>query len=285
MNNQKISLNKYLDNLLSFVRKNTPDIAQKFEYHFKQNFLKMFEINYLNIKTNEEFDIKLLNKVSEMSYNDLKDIDNTFLLGFRYFYNLKFKIEKGVFVPQPDTEGLVDLVIKNHKNQKGLEVGFGTGAISIAIEVYSPNKMVAVDKNPLAHMLALENQSTHKTSVTFINEDFFDLEFETKFDFIVSNPPYIEEGDKHVSEWVKKNQPHEALYSKDHGLKFIKDLIEQGRNILKPNGKMYLEFGFMQREMLEKYLKDKVLYTFHKDINDNDRYLEISYEINKKTKK
>ncbi len=285
MNNQKISLNKYLDNLLSFVRKNTPDIAQKFEYYFKQNFLKMFEINYLNIKTNEEFDIYELNKIAEMSYNDLKGIDNTFLLGFRYFYNLKFKIEKGVFVPQPDTEGLVDLVINNHKNHKGIEVGFGTGAISIAIETYSPNKMVAVDKNPKAFMLATENQIKHNTSVTFITEDFFDLEFETKFDFLVSNPPYIQEGDKDVSEWVKNNQPHEALYSPDHGLKFIKQLIEEGRNLLKPKGKMYLEFGWKQRDVLEKYLKDKVVYTFHKDINGNDRYLEISYENIKKNQK
>lgn len=150
------------------------------------NELEKFEI------TNTE--IKLLNKLAKN-----KPEDNIFFFGRKYFYNVDLNVKKGVFVPQSDTEGLVDLVIKKYKKAKGLEIGSGTGAISIAISKNSKNKMTSIDKSKKAIELSISNNKKNKTDVIFLNIEMKKYLTKTKFDFLVSNPPYIAKNDKHVS--------------------------------------------------------------------------------------
>ena len=112
-----------------------------------------------------------------------------------------------------------------------------------------------------------------------LHQDLFEYKPNQKFDFIISNPPYIVEGDPHVTAWVDSNQPKEALYAADNGLEFYKYLISNGDVFLNPGGEMYFEIGFEQKQELEKFLRTQVLreYNFSKDLNGKWRFLKVRY--------
>ncbi len=210
--------------------------------------------------------------------------DVTFDIGHRFFYNVEIDINKKVFIPQPDSELLVEKVLADYKKGEGLEIGSGTGAICIAIAKNSKIIFDAIDINLNAIKISKRNAFNNETGkrIHFIRKSFVSLPIK-EYDFIVSNPPYIKKGDASVSNWVKEHQPKKALYSKKNGLAFIESILEKGNNFLKPQGKIYLEFGFEQKSAVEllvkKYYKK---YTFYKDLNDNWRVVVI--EIDKQEK-
>ncbi len=207
--------------------------------------------------------------------------DYTFVLGYRYFYNLKLFLLKGVFVPQYDTEGLIDLVLQTldpKMNLSGFEIGFGSGAISLALANNSTWEIEAIDSNYLAKILAEQNQfaiTELLNKVTFQTIDFFTFKPERNYDFIVSNPPYIAPNDPYVSKWVLANQPHEALFASEKGLKYYSRILQFANKYLKINGFIFLEMGFEQKkELTELFSKaPNYKFTFHKDLNDNWRFV------------
>ncbi len=229
--------------------------------------------------TDVEFD-KLI-KLTQM-INEGEDI--TFEIGYRYFRGNKLTLEKGVFVPQYDTEQIVDLVLDNIKEGEFLEIGTGSGAIPISIVNETNMNGVSIDINPKATELARKNYEANKkneNSLTFETQDFFAKEFDKKFDLIITNPPYIREDDEFVDEWVKENQPKEALYADDNGLKFYKEIINKLNLILKPNGYIILEIGFDQGEVVkELYSQISNEVEVVKDYEQHDRFVVIKYNGN-----
>ncbi len=206
--------------------------------------------------------------------------DYTFQLGYRYFYGLKLFLLKGVFVPQFDTEGLVQLVLQNlnpKQNLNGFEVGFGSGAISLALAKNSNWTIDAIDSNDYAYILARQNQEHNfkfVPKINWIHNDLLFYESTKKYDFIVSNPPYIDENDPLVSRWVLENQPFDALFSKEKGLKHFHYILEFANKNLKPNGIIFLEMGFQQKEVLINLFQNKPYsFEFHLDINQNWRFV------------
>ncbi len=207
--------------------------------------------------------------------------DYTFQLGYRYFFGLKLFLLKGVFVPQFDTEGLVDLAFKNlnpDDNLKGFEVGYGSGAISLALAKNSNWSIDAIDSNYYAYLLAIQNQTYNfeesNNQIKWINCDFFLYESTKKYDFIVSNPPYIDKNDVHVSEWVISNQPHNALFSGDLGLNHYRAILEFSKNHLASDGMLFLEFGFKQKDLLFDLFKyEPFSLEFYRDLNNNWRFV------------
>ena len=208
--------------------------------------------------------------------------DYTFLLGYKYFFDNKILLEKGVFVPQYDSEEMIHTILElyqkeiNNENINVLEIGFGTGAISIALAKKTMWKFDAIDINEKAVALAKKNSFIHQTKnqIFFSNDDLFQKNFLKKYNIIVSNPPYIKLGDKNVSEWVKENQPKEALYSEENGIKHIKKLLEVADNVLLKNGILVFEFGFEQKNLIQELINlKKWYYKFYKDLNNNWRYI------------
>jgi len=120
----------------------------------------------------------------------------------KHFRYNKLKLKKGVFTPQYDTEGIVDLVKNRVDYGVGLEVGIGTGAISIAIASETNNVLTAIDINKKAIKLAKKNAKLNKVDkfLNIIESDFFKFKSSNKFDFLVSNPPYIDFADQGVEE-------------------------------------------------------------------------------------
>ncbi|BDV02700.1 MAG: hypothetical protein HPAVJP_5890 [Candidatus Hepatoplasma vulgare] len=190
--------------------------------------------------------------------------------------------KKKVFVPQPDTEGLIDLVLKQFdKKCNVLEIGSGSGVIPIILAKYKNFEIDSLDINKKAIKLSKENYYIKlpklKGKINFIYADFNKYFFSKEYDIIISNPPYLVKNDKEISSWVKRNQPKKALYSPKEELLIFKEIFELAKKIKKDEIYIFLEIGYNQKEKLGNLLKNynfkKV--DFFKDLSKKDRYLKI----------
>jgi release factor glutamine methyltransferase len=174
---------------------------------------------------------------------------------------------KNVFVPQYDTEGILDFF--DESKEKGLEIGVGTGVISISLAKHFNKEMTGIDINKKALRLTAENAGSNGVLLELKNKDLFNFKPNEKFDFLVTNPPYISY-EEEVEEWVENNQPKEALYATDDGLAFYKYLLKNKDLFLKPKGRMIFEIGYNQKEKLTKIVEElNVEYNFMKDLSGN----------------
>ncbi len=259
--------------LISLINKLEPKLSKTIRDVYK-------EINDVNILVWDEIKISEQDykKILEISKRKLSGEDITFDIGYRYFRGNKLFLEKGVFVPQYDTEQIIDLVIKNKINiGKALEIGSGTGAISISLSNETNLDITSIDINPLATSLSIKNDT--KNRILFLNEDFSNFLPNKKFDLIISNPPYISEDDKYVEKWVKDNQPKEALYAKNNGLSFYEMIFNKIPDILNINGYIILEIGYNQAISVGKiFSKISTKMEVIKDYEGHDRFIILKYE-------
>lgn len=270
---KKINLNDYLS---------TKDNLYKKE--FEDAFIKYFAITrnqyYKNID-NFLLKNKELKKIKKIINMEKKNKNPIFLLGYKWFFNEKFYIKKGVFVPQTDTEGLIELILKENNSGNVLEIGSGSGVIPISLALHKNFFIDSFDKNKKAIKLANYNYISKKTKIkgkiNFINKDFTKFLFNKNYDIITSNPPYLKKGDKKISKWVLKNQPPKALYAKKEELYFYKEIFKLAKNQSSKKTKIYLEIGFNQKEKIENLIKNYNFksYKFFKDLSNNYRYLKI----------
>ncbi len=254
---------------------------------FKKHFLKCFSLFYeIDFYKQKETFVseKDLKKIIDITQKSILEKDITFDLEKKRFYNVDLEIERGVFVPQFDTEILVEKVLE-YKNEfnKGLEVGIGTGAISISIMKNSLIEMSGIDINEKAINLTRKNIEKNKLNYksNFKLGDVFNYNQNSDFDFLISNPPYIKRKDKFISKWVIDNQPEEALYAEEEGLKFYFFLINNYRKFIKDRGMMFFEIGFQQKNEIEEFLFGKQFiesFKFEKDLSSNWRCLIIKFK-------
>jgi len=187
-----------------------------------------------------------------------------YILGKAEFMGLEFKVDKRALIPRPETEIMVEAAIEK-LNLSGiaspriLDLGTGSGCIAIAIARLMPAADVwATDISASALQLARENAGLNKVKVKFARSDIFsaaELKNE-KFDLIISNPPYIAEGDFHSLAKEISFEPQLALKAGRDGLNFYRRIISEAGVYLKENGLLIFEVGINQacfvKEMLEK---------------------------------
>ena len=142
------------------------------------------------------------NEIASILENRKKNIPLQYLLSDINFYGLSFTVNEGIFIPRPETEILVDYIVKNfsgRRNIKILEIGTGSGIISICLTKNMPQcKIIATDISPHAISVAYRNAVLNncQSDILFIRGNLFDfLKEEIYFDLIVSNPPYVGEKD------------------------------------------------------------------------------------------
>ncbi len=183
-----------------------------------------------------------------------------YILGVREFYGLSLKVTPTTLIPRPDTETLVDAALQ--KTPKGmpwhiLDLGTGTGAVALAIAKQRPkSNVIGVDASAEALVVAIENaQHLNLTNVRFIESNWFSNLAGQKFEVIVSNPPYIAEGDCHLTQGDLRFEPRSALVSGVDGLDDIRRIIQDAPNYLKPNGWLMLEHGYDQAQSVVALLK------------------------------
>ena len=186
-----------------------------------------------------------------------------YLLGVREFYGREFLVSPAVLIPRPETEMLVDLVKDALTASVGagdtltiLDLGTGSGciAISVALECVGVG-VTAVDASIEALAVARSNARQLGASVDFIQSDWFKAIDGQRFNIIVSNPPYIAQGDAHLDQGDLRYEPAMALSCADDGLSAIRQIISEARDYLHPHGMLAVEHGYDQANSVRKLLE------------------------------
>ncbi len=214
-----------------------------------------------------------------------------YILGEREFFGLNFKVTPDTLIPRPDTEVLVEAALEkisqaenstqpsfprkresifglnvnldsrfrgNDGQVNVLDLGTGTGAIALAIAKHCPQAQVtAVDYSKAALLVAQENaQTLNIHNVSFLHSDWFSALKGQRFDVIVSNPPYIEADDFHLSQGDVRFEPLSALASGADGLDDIRKIIQHAPQYLKANGCLLFEHGYNQARAVANLLAE-----------------------------
>jgi release factor glutamine methyltransferase len=206
-----------------------------------------------------------------------------YILGETVFYDCIIKVNNATLIPRPETEELVDLIIKENKGFRGhiIDIGTGSGCIAIALAVNLPSSEVSgVDISEEAIIIAKENALLNQATVSFYNSDIlnFDIHSLNKSGIIVSNPPYVRNSEK---QYMNKNvldfEPPGALFVPDSDpLIYYSAIIKMAESALLPGGKIYFEIneamGLRMVHLLDmaSYSQIKVI----KDINGRDRIIK-----------
>ena len=215
-------------------------------------------------------------KIMDAAQKRMNHIPIAYIFGKTNFYGYDFKVDKNVLIPRLDTEILIEEIIKDIKLRSGetsvLDIGTGSGAIAVSIQKETGTKVTAVDISKNALEIAKFNAEQNDAKIEFILSDLFE-NVKQKFDFIVSNPPYIEtETIKSLDKEVVFNEPILALDGGEDGLEFYRKIVADAPRFLNSGGKLYFEIGYNQAssvsELMKKDFKNiKVL----KDYGNNDR--------------
>ena len=200
------------------------------------------------------------------------------------FYSLPFKVNKHVLIPRPETEELVDLVIKECSGSETiLDIGTGTGCIPISLKKQLKNTLVyGVDVSGDALAIARDNAALNSAEVTFVKEDILQMSsikdsLKKEFDVIISNPPYITNSEKELmSENVLTFEPHIALFIEDdEPLLFYDKIGHLAYDNLSSGGKLYFEINEHYGNQTMKLLKSIGFSHIRliKDLQNKDRII------------
>ena len=217
-----------------------------------------------------------------------------YILGKTEFYGLPFNVTENTLIPRPETEELVALIIENLQKSKTLkanskvpinilDIGTGSGCIAITLAKNLPNaKVFALDVSSEALKIAKSNAKLNHVDITFIAQSILeDFNLETKFDIIVSNPPYVRELEKvEIKPNVLNNEPHLALFVEDNNpLIFYKAITEFAEKQLTKNGQLYFEIneylGAEMKQLVANYAFENI--EIIKDMFEKDRMLKAEF--------
>lgn len=234
--------------------------------------------NLLFLNKEEALDKKIENELKIINDKINEGYPLQYAIGKWNFYGLDLLVDKRALIPRYETEILVDLIINdNSNNKKILDIGTGSGAISLALSKnLKDSKIIGVDISKNAIDLANENKiKLNINNVEFKESDIFS-NIDEKFDIIVSNPPYINKEDFEKLDNKLYYEPQNALYGGEDGLYFYKKIIKNAKNFLNKNGKIYLEIGYDQKDSISNLLEEygyKQIKSY-KDFNDFDRIIK-----------
>ncbi|MEZ6041324.1 MAG: peptide chain release factor N(5)-glutamine methyltransferase [Planctomycetaceae bacterium] len=231
-------------------------------------------------------------RMREMVQRRAKREPLAYLVGSKEFYGRSFEVGKGVLIPRPETETLIDVCLERlprNESRHIAEVGFGSGCISITLAKQCPQLTIqATDPSPEAMHFATHNSSAHKVQdrIQLVNGDCLRAflpknssegtaaGFTPSFDGIVSNPPYIRIDEMAALQpEVGLHEPHEALVSGEDGLDITRRIIHQATMILKPNAFIAFELDPAQCQTVESILRTTGFTAtgIRKDLSGNDR--------------
>lgn len=186
-----------------------------------------------------------------------------YITGYTDFYNIKINLNHKVLIPRPETEELVDMIIKENKGRKDLKIadfGCGSGAIALSLKNNIPySEIWAFDIDDNAINQTKENAQALNLNINIEKKDLLKDNFnDYNFDIIVSNPPYVMEKEKSLMrDNVLNHEPHQALFVKDENPLIFYQAIERiAQKNLKPKGKIYMEINESLSESTKKVFKD-----------------------------
>ena len=222
--------------------------SQSFFYIIAEYILELSKV-HVALNLTRELNITDLQKVNQIINKLLKHQPVQYIIGKTEFYGLDFKVNKHVLIPRPETEELVDWIIKDIDSisLNILDIGTGSGCIAIALSKHlNYCKVEALDVSEEALKIAKHNAQFNKAAVDFKLEDvLMPINFEKTYDVIVSNPPYVRVSEKQqMKKNVLDNEPHLALFVEDDdALLFYRKIITLAMKSLNLKGALYFEIN------------------------------------------
>lgn len=204
------------------------------------------------------------------------------IIGHEWFYGQKFKVTTNTLIPRPETEEWFHNYIFDLPSQalNVADIGTGSGVIGISHKLTRPqDKVIATDISKEALKIAKYNAKTLSAEVEFRQGDLIEPIKGESFDLIVSNPPYIgtaEQGEMDAE--VITHEPHQALFAEKDGLEIYYRLAADLPKVIKTNGKILLEIGYMQGKIVTEIFQQsfpEATITIWKDFNSHDRVVCI----------
>lgn len=230
------------------------DISSYYDQRESENIVKIIGEDIFQV-----YNLRSLQILSETQVQDFKKISKElseykpvqYITHRADFYGNQFYVDENVLIPRPETEELVDWVVKSvNKYQKLqiLDIGTGSGCIALSLKKSLPySRVYALDYSVNALEVAKRNFDKCQLELSLIEMDILKAnatDFEIKYDVIVSNPPYISEIESaEILENVLKYEPHLALFSPDDPLAFYKKISSLAKDILQVNGTLYFELN------------------------------------------
>ena len=222
------------------------------------------------------FSTEEMNKIMKAVELRLKHIPLAYIFGKTNFYGYDFMVNENVLIPRLDTEILIEKlkedILSQNKKVSVLDIGTGSGAIAIVLKKETDASVSADDVSCEALEVAKKNAENLGAEIDFALSNLFE-NVNQKFDFVVSNPPYIESDVCLTLEpEVALNEPILALDGGKDGLDFYREIVEQAPNYLNVGGKLYFEIGYNQAEAVSNLMKDNFKnIKVYKDYGGNDR--------------
>lgn len=267
---------------MSSVKELLKDITAKLDGHIPRasREAQLFLMHHLGVDelwllTNQNTQVNNTDKLYETVERRTKNEPFEYITNKVSFYSEEFHIEKGALIPRPETELLIDEVLKHYPDTNAflqfVEVGVGSGIISVMLaKKYKNAKIIAVDISEDAIKVAKKNiEKFNLVERIELRHGSLLEEVDEHIDYLVSNPPYIEDGVELESNL--DYEPQNALYGGKVGDEIIKKLLDE---VLKRDIKFFsCEMGYDQKGRISKYLKQKKFKTlnFYKDYADFDR--------------
>ena len=222
-------------------------------------------------KSDLQIDTDNQTEIEYITEKRIAGIPLPYLLGEWSFYGRTFKVNPHVLIPRADTEILIEKALSKinaHDLYEILDLGCGTGIIGITIALERPlSNVTLIDQSEHAIQNTKENQTLHQvTNIMIQKSDWFSALDQTRFDVILSNPPYLEDNDPHLSQGLE-DEPLDALVSGPTGIEAIQYIIENAKNHIKPSGWLFIEHGYNQAIIL-KDLFEKNGYQHIENAND-----------------
>jgi len=234
-------------------------------------------------------DWKLLQKKYKNLDKVIEKLENNYpvqyLIGYVDFFDNKIKVNENVLIPRFETETLVEKTLQfieklEFNKISILEIGTGSGCISIALKSENRDfEITAIDKSRKALKVARKNAKINKCKVNFINKDIFKYNIINKFDVLISNPPYLKDGEKLDSNI--EFEPKIALFGGKDGLDFYRQIFKATKKSLNKKYLVAFEIEETNASKLKKIAKEsfpdaKII--VEKDLAEKDRYLFIHSE-------
>lgn len=215
----------------------------------------------LALRADKEVSDFIVGRVDEAVGRLLEGEPVQYIYGDTYWYGMTLKVSPAVLIPRPETEELVDIIVKNNPKSdlKVLDICTGSGCIAVAL-ARSLNfpEVSGIDISDDALAIARANADALKVKVNFSKADALSLpEIENTFDIIVSNPPYVLESEKSgMDKNVLDHEPHIALFVPDNdGLKFYKAIALYAKRALTDKGRLYFEINPLTAGQLKSWME------------------------------
>ena len=230
-----------------------------------------------------QIDGKIMDEITNISKQLINYKPIQYILGWTEFYGLNFKVNSNVLIPRPETEELVDWILKEKLPAKPdiLDVGTGSGCIAVALAKNLPGGTIeALDLSEKALQLARENAAINSVKVNFYLENILDPSTKLKhsrYDLIVSNPPYVTPDEQQsMSKNVTDYEPHQALFVRhDDPLLFYRAIVNFTIHALREGGWVYFEINESFSSEIAELLKNSNFtdVELRKDIHEKFRMI------------